>query len=730
METTQDTISTNADTSALQNHASPVPPLTLEAIFNDKLFEAKQLRQPHWLKDGRRFSFVDAAGDKEALTLWIFDVESQSRLPLLDVEMLKADGEPLVIHGYQWSPDETQILFAREPRAHDPEGDKALYIFTFATGKLRCIQRTDQEYRNVKWSPDGRRLGYVRGDDLYVLDLAAGEETRLTGTASSAVYNGRLGWVYQEELDLVDGWEWSPDGRYIAYFQMDETQVPIVPLPRYEDLHLAPELQRYPKAGDPNPLVKIGAIDLENINSDADSPVETMWVDLGPDPDIYIAAMQWTPTGDLLLQRIPRLQNRLDLLRVDLQTGAVTTLLTETDEAWVDAPGKLMFAGDTGDFLWLSDRSGYKQLYLYDRYGQLLRQLTGGDWDVSGMLSVDREAGCVYFSAAHPAPHERHLFRISLNGGEPVQITRASAMHHGLFAPDAKTFLHTFSARTTPPRVEFCRADGERIAAVLDNPLPAAQAAMRSEWEFTSFQTSEGITLQAAILRPPDFESARKYPVLMYTYGGPGSQVVQDGWGSRVGLEQYLAQNGYILALVDGRGAGGRGRDFKKATYLQLGRHEVDDQIAGARWLCRLPYVDGARIGIWGWSYGGFMASLCILRGADVFRAAVAVAPVTHWKLYDSIYTERYMRRPEANPEGYERNSPLKYAEQLKGKFLLMHGLADDNVHFQNAAQLAELFQKHGKPFQMMAYPGKHHGLEGAGLHWAGHLTEFVFANL
>ncbi len=733
--------------------------LTLDAIYTEKIFEPKMLRQPHWHKDGSHFSFLDTAPkqekaqthtndkkadnkqatdketpDKELLTLWIFDVERKQRAPIIAAEILQTGEEPLTVHGYEWSPDETRVLLARQPRAHDAEGDKELWIYTRATRALTCVARCGEgeDFRNAKWSPDGLRLGYARADDLYVLDLESGTERRLTNDASPSVYNGRFGWVYQEEMYLVDGWAWSPDGRYIAYCQCDETAVPIVPLTRYETLHLAPELQRYPKAGDPNPVVRVGVIDLLETPNALPS---TLWLDIGPDSDIYIAQIQWTPGGELLIQRIPRLQNQVDIVRADLQTGTTSLLLSETDAAWVDAPGKLTFVGDSGAFVWPSDRDGWRHLYLYDRDGQRLGQLTHGEWDVNRVVVADAVNGRVYFTASHPLPREQHLFAVGLDGGDITQITMGQGTHHALFSPDASLFLHTYSDRMTPPQTDICRADGQFVVTVVDNPMPEARAQLLSEWEFVTLPVKDSDTggeigLEAALLRPPDFDPTRKYPLLMYTYGGPGSQVVVDAWGSRIGLEQYLAQQGYVLALVDGRGAGGRGRDFKKVTYLNLGQYEVNDQIASAQKLATLPYVDSARIGIWGWSYGGFMASLCILRGADVFKAAIAVAPVTDFKLYDSIYTERYMRRPIDNPDGYERNAPLKYAENLKGKFLLAHGLDDDNVHFQNAAQLASLLQQHNKPFQMMAYPGKHHGLEGVAPHWAALIAEFIRHNL
>ena len=736
-------------------------PLTLAAVYTDKIFEAARLQQPHWMQDSLRFSYVDRAPDSETSTLWLYEAATGTRTvvipePVLHLEEKEADrierfpqpgkaeteaAEPenaeqrhkrsvLPLSGYQWSPDEKRILIANLPQRRASQGDVALFVYDLDTQTLRRVTPEGHEYRNAKWSPDSRSIGYVREDDLYRLDLVTGVETRLTDTARAHVYNGRLGWVYEEEIELADGWAWSPDGSRIAYFQQDETQVPQVDLPDYDALHMTPRQTRYPKAGDPNPLVKIGVLELPPGGAEAGVP-QTRWIDLGADMDIYIARMQWSPDGRLLLQRIPRLQNRLDLLLADPQTGVVTPVLTEEDPAWVDTPGEVTFVKETDQFLWLSDRSGWRHLYLYDLTGKLHAAVTTGLWDTAGLAAVDSTHRRVYFTAARPNALERGLFRVSLDGSDDAAEVSTGRGHHSpLFAPDCAYYLDTHSDRNTPPQVTLHQADGEPVALVLANPLPKRQEYEIGEWSFTTFETSDGITLNAALLYPADFDPARKYPVLMFTYGGPGSQVVQNAYGNGGGLEQWLAQQGYLLAMVDGRGSGMRGRAFKKIVYLHLGQYEVNDQIEGAKWLAGMPFVDKARIGIWGWSYGGYMASLCILRGADVFRAAIAVAPVTHWALYDSIYTERYMRRPGDNSHGYSTTSPLTLADKLKGKFLLIHGTADDNVHFQNAARLAAAFQKHNKPFQTMFYPGKHHGIEGVSLHVFTLITTFITESL
>src|SRR5579883_3339681 len=509
--------------------------LTLEAVFQEKIFEATSLRDPQWLKDSLRFSYLDKAPNSDITTVWIYEIRSGERRPVLDAAALQfrqgetqnveahpqaededeedaptGDGKSahLVINGYQWSPDETQILFAHHPRRRASYGDKALYVYSLATRKLRRVTKAPGEYRNAKWSPDGKRIGYVRADDLYLLDLATGKETRLTNTATPTIYNGRFGWVYEEELEIADGWAFKPDGKQIAYFQIDETPVPEIDLPNYDDLHMKPVRTRYPKAGDPNPRVKIGLIAL---HPESAAVPPTQWVDLGPDPDIDIARMQWTPQGTLLLQRLPRLQNRVDLLKVNPATGASTVILTEADKAWVDVPGDLTFIGNTGEFVWPSDRSGYLHYYLYASDGKLIRPLTEGAWEVDSVAGVDAMHRMLFFTAARPTPMERQLYSVLLDGGgDIIRLTDAPGTNKALFSPDGQHYLNTHSSRTSPPRVKLHRASGRTVAEVHSNPMPKLEGHQLGEWEFMNFKTSDGVTLNAALLRPADFDPNRK----------------------------------------------------------------------------------------------------------------------------------------------------------------------------------------------------------------------------
>ncbi len=734
--------------------------LTLAAVIQEKIFEAETLREPHWMRDSKRFSYLDKASNSDISTIWMYDIETGSRSELMNAKSLeiKPDTKAVVkapdavddseddtdsdssnkssalkIIGYQWSPDETQLLLARLPHRRSSTPDSSLYLYTPTTKELKKITNKPGAYRNAKWSPDGTMIGYVHEDDLYILMVQSGAELRLTNTANPTLYNGRFGWVYEEELDIVDGWSFSPDSKLVSFFQTDESCVPVVLLPNYDDLHMKPLETRYPKAGDPNPVIKIGLIDLSHLSKQPHSashgkqPIATThWVDLGSDKDIYITQMHWSPKGALLLQRMNRLQNQIDLLHADTHTGSTRIVFTEKDDRWLDVPANPLFIPDSNQFLWHSDRDGHTHLYLYDVQQGMLRQLTEGDWDVDHAEGVDAAHRVAFFTAARPNPLERQLFSVLLDGGGSIQMVSLEAgTHSALFSPDCEHYLGTFSSRSSAPKVRLHRASGRSIADIHDNPMPKLEGHRTGDWEFQTFSAKDGTSIQAAILKPADFDPKKKYPVLMYTYGGPGSQVVLDTYGNGSGLEHYLAQKGILFAMVDGRGSGFRGREFKKCTYLNLGELEVNDQIDGAKWLGSLPYVDAKKIGIWGWSYGGYMASLCILRGAKVFKSAAAVAPVTDWELYDTIYAERYLRKPKDNPKGYKSSSPMTHVMKLRGDFLLAHGMADDNVHFQNTARLAAALQKEDRTFRMMAYPGKHHGMEGVSSHINRLITDF-----
>lgn len=699
--------------------------LTVGSIFDSEDFKEDTLSHVTWLESERAFCYVrtsSGSGRPELRKRSVATGEDAFLIPS-DRLVTAEDGTSLPIGGYRLSPDERAVLLSSEVPARF-RSDGNYFLYSLASGKMRKLTDTSSPQRNAKFSPDGALLGFVRDDEIHVLDLATGEERRLTWDADHRRYNGRFGWVYEEELHISDGWSWSPDSESIAYFQNDESDVPEMFLPRYELLHQTPVRTLYPKAGDPNPTARIGMLNV--------ATGSTRWFDLAIPEEHYLAGMQWTPDGaSLLIQRIPRTQTRLELLKVDVGTGEVAPIIVEEDSAWVSPHPDVHFVGEGPDFLWVSDRGGYRHLYLYDIRAGMVRQITSGEWDVEAVAHVDASRRMACISAANPKPTERQVFEVGLDGSGLKRLTSEPGVHHWLPSPDGCYAIVCHSDRNTPPRVTLRRYDGASDECLGEAAPPALSKVRLGEWEYLDFNSGDGSSLHGLLLRPPDFDVSKRYPVLMHVYGGPGSQTGTNRWQGRSGLwYQMLAQEGFVVCTVDGRGTGMRGRDFQKCVHLRLGQLETQDQIAAARYLGELPYVDPERIGIWGWSYGGYMAAMCILEGADVFKAAAAVAPVTDWRLYDSIYTEKFMGTPEENPEGYDAGSPVKLAEKLRGKLLLMHGTMDDNVHFQNTVQFVDALQTHHKEFEVEFFPCRGHGIENRHLQVYRRLTDFFKRNL
>ncbi len=496
---------------------------------------------------------------------------------------------------------------------------------------------------------------------------------------------------------------------------------------------------RYPKAGDPNSIVRVGVVDatMQGSTDGAGNP-PVMWLDIGTpadsSQDVYIPRMEWTkdPSG-LSVQKLNRLQDTLELLLFDVETGGSRTLLTETSDTWVEVRNDLQFLEKSEAFLWSSERDGYRHLYLYDMQGKLIRQLTMGEWDVDNVPGVDEKKGVVYFTAGVSSPLDRDLYSVKLDGSGFRKITAGAGSHSVNFSPDFSVYRESFSDANTPTRTSLYRADGTLIRVLSDGKIDALDEYVVSPMSFFTFTTTDGVDLNGWMIKPHDFDPAKKYPVLMYVYGGPGSQTVRNSWGgSNFIWYQLLAQKGYVIASVDNRGTGARGVKFKKITYKNLGKWETNDQAEAARYLGGLSYVDPSRIGIWGWSYGGYMTLMAMTTAADVFSTGVSVAPVSNWKFYDTIYTERYMQTPELNPAGYEASAPTEHAAGLKGKLLEIHGTADDNVHWQNTVTMVSELEKAGKQFETAFYPGGRHGIARGKVRAQlfTKITNFILANL
>jgi dipeptidyl-peptidase-4 len=700
--------------------------LTVERVWGGDEFTG-DLSSIEWMADGTSYTYV--AGE-DTTDLYRVDARSGAeRLLVAGAALVPPGGtEPIVIEDYEFSPDLTRLLiFANSVRVWRRNTKGEYYLWDFQTRQLTPLSTAPGYQQFAKFSPDGRYVGWVREHDLFVRDLATGEEIRLTHDGNHNIINGTADWVYEEELSLRDAFRFSPDGERIAFWRFDQTVID--PFYMIDETTLYPTLMpvRYPKAGTQNSEVRIGVVEIGG--------GEIRWIDLGPDADIYIADMDFAGTStEIWLTRLNRHQNRLDLMLADVRTGASRVIMTDEDDAWVEQQ-EPRWIDDGQQFLFLSERDGYSQLYLFRRDGSLVRKVTTGEWDVAAVRGVDERNDIVYFTGSMESPLTRPLYRIGLNGRGLRRVSAEGGTHTSRFNPTLTMYVDEVSTAVAPPVQTLHGADGQVIRTIDANEeLAAAVSALDLPApEFIILPGDDGTPLNAMIMKPRDFDPNRRYPVLMFVYGGPGSQQVADRWGGQRYLwHQLMVQEGYLVAIVDNRGTGARGRDFKKQTYLRLGQYETADQIAAARQLASLPYVDGDRIGIWGWSYGGYMSLLTLFQGADVFKAAISVAPVTDWRLYDTIYTERFMRTPQENPEGYELGSPVTYADRLEGNLLVVHGTGDDNVHSQNTTQLIQKLQEAGKQFEMRLYPNKTHSIRGDNTreNLYGYFTEWLKENL
>lgn len=684
--------------------------LTVQRIFGSRDLSPEGMPSVEWTPDGQAYTWLESRADSPVPNLVREDARTGRRTVVIDGSGLVPPGQvrPLEMEGYQWGPrGRRMLLYTRTQRVWRANTKGVYYVYDLESGDLAPLSIEFGWQQFAKFSPDGRKVGFVRENDLFVVDLGTMEERRLTSSGSEMIINGTFDWVYEEELGLQDGWRWSPDSRRIAYWQLD--QKPIGTFFMIDDLQLysEPIPLPYPKAGDPNSVARIGVLDVDG--------GETTWIDTGDNPDVYLARMEWAATPDeLVVQRMNRHQNRIDVLMADATTGDSRVLFTERSDTWVDVDDDLTWVEGGDRFVWTSDRDGWDHIYLYARDGSLVRRITSGEWVAGSPAAVTEE--WVYFTAAMDSPLERHLYRAPLAGGEPERLTEEAGWHSANVAPDGDFFIDAWSSAGQPARYALHEGDGDRLRTVVTNEaLRSKLAALDiASPEFFTFETAGGVELNGWMIRPADFDPAARYPVVMYVYGGPGSQTVTDAWGgNRYLWHQLLAQEGYVVVSVDNRGTGARGRDFKNVTYRDLGLYETEDQVAAARWIGDQPWADADRIGIWGWSYGGYMTLMAMTTGEDVFAAGVSVAPVTSWKFYDTIYTERFMRTPRENPEGYER-APIGRAEDLSGDLLLVHGTGDDNVHFQNSVTMVDRLVAAGKQFDLMIYPNKTHGIGGS----------------
>lgn len=630
---------------------------------------------------------------------------------------------------YHFNADETSILLttASERRYRWSSIDENYIYNTKTQQTIKLSDKGGQMYAD--FSPKQNRIAYVIDNNLYYKDLDNNREYAITTDGKwNEIINGGSDWVYEEEFTQVRSFAWSPDGNKIAYYKFDESEVPEFDMMTYKgQLYPKNYEYKYPKVGEKNSKVVIYIYDIATQKSTVVNIAK---------PYEYIPRIKWTNDGSALcVFTMNRLQNDLELFLADPATGNTRSMFHETAKYYLEINDDLTFLKDNKSFIWRSEQDGWNHLYRYDMNGKLINQITSGKFEVTQVLGVDEEKGVVYYMSTEESPYERHLYATQLDGKKTKKVTSRKGNNSVNFSTGFKYFINTNSTFMQPDYITLCDGSGKEIRVMEDN------AALQKDVDqldiaapqFMQIPGADGNGLNAYMIKPKNFDASKKYPVLMTVYGGPGSQEVIDGFdGFNMMWHQMLAQNGYIIVCVDNRGTGARGRDFRQVTYGQLGKFETDDQIAAAQWLGKQTYIDASRIGIWGWSYGGYMAGLCITRGADVFKTAISVAPVTNWKYYDNIYTERYMGTLETNPTGFDANAPMAYADMLKGNYLLVHGTGDDNVHFQNSVEWINALVRNNKQFDLMVYPDRNHGIYGGKtrLHLYTLMTDYILENL
>jgi dipeptidyl-peptidase-4 len=730
--------------------------ISLEDIWKSRVFASKSVRGIRSMNDGLHYTVHEREGGLSFIVKYNFETGTVVDTVLRSDWLLWKE-DTLEIDDYHFSEDEGKLMIATETESiYRHSTRETNYIWDRSTKDLSLLSKGDKQ-RYATFSPTGDKVAFVRGNNIVVVNLSNGEETVVTQDGQyNQIINGATDWVYEEEFGFDKAFFWSVNGEKIAYYRFDESEVVEFSMAKYGSLYPFEYKFKYPKAGEDNALVSIHVFDLPSNKS---IPIKL------EDGFEYIPRIQWTQDPNVLsVQRMNRHQNKLDLLLANAKTGKAKMILTEKRETYVNISDDLTFLKDNKRFIWSSDRTGFNHLYLYDLEGNLINPITKGNWDVMSFLGCDEEVKRLFYMAAArrekkgdnisipkirqsndaemvyrtelvATPLERHLFSVGLEGINNVQLSQKKGTHRAVFSSGFKYYINYHSSASSPSYITLHKFSGIKIRELEDNSELTEELKNYglSKKEFFKFKTSEGVQLNGWMLKPSDFDESRKYPVLMYVYGGPGVQTVQDSWGGRNEFwYQMLAQQGYIIVSVDNRGTGARGTEFQKCTYKELGKLETIDQIEGAKYLCGLPYVDSSRIGIWGWSYGGYMTSLCLTKGAPLFKMGIAVAPVTNWRFYDTIYTERYMQTPQENPDGYDDNSPINHVEKLEGKYLLVHGSADDNVHCQNTMEMVNALVDANKQFDLFIYPDKNHGIYGGNtrLHLFTKMTDFILNNL
>lgn len=698
--------------------SSPQKDLTIPEIFSDSGITGHPPESVQWSPDGSKLSFLLRNDSGEHSQLWYVDASTGQKKVLVTENKLNSLAPPpsgiknerekewitrYHVAAYKWAPDSRHLLF-------DARGQ--LWLYDLQNGLAVALTASSAPSQDPKFSPDGKRLAYVRQHNLYVRSVDGDQEKQLTKDKDSNILNGDISWVYAEELSVRSNYFWSPDSKDILFLQTDEAPVPTYPIPSMLSTHASVYEERYPQPGDNNPTVQLGVISAGGGNP--------KWFKLGDDSNIYIPRFGWIRDGLFWAEVLNRTQTQMDLYFVDVHAGRTRKMLTESDpNGWINVNDDFRIMDSRGEFIWSSWRDGHTQLYLYsfdkdhplDSDAKLERQLTKGDFEVLGVGAVDENAGTVYFTCNANDPRQTQLYAVNLDGSNFHRVSQDDGTHGPNFSGDAKHYADTFSALLTPPRLSVCSVDGSCHEVWSSHSTDKFALTVP---QFLQFKAEDGTTLYGELLLPPQASISGKIPLIVYIYGGPAAQTVRNQWISTTGLfHQILARKGFAIFSVDNRGTPNRDRKFQTAIRHEFGKIELSDQLASLNQLfARFPQLDRNRVGIWGWSNGGSM-TLYSLEHSDLFKAGVSVAPVTNWRLYDSAYTERYMGLPKDNFQAYSDSDMTTHADQLHGDLLLVHGTGDDNVHFQNSIQMVNGLIEAGKQFRFMVYPGKTHGIGG-----------------
>lgn len=701
--------------------------ISVEEIYSGA-FRAKGMDELQSMQNTNQYTVLNADRAARSMQIDLYDFSTLNKVATL-IDSKNFPDLSSGIDSYSFSSDEKTILIANNSNPifrHSFTAD--YFLYNTATKQLSKLFEQVQE---PTFSPDGKMIGFAKDNNLFVYEIASRKITQVTTDGKkNSVINGVTDWVYEEEFAFVRAFDWSADSKKIAFIRFDESEVPEFSMSIFhKELYPKVETFKYPKAGEKNSVVSLHVYDLMS--------AATKKVNLSNYNDFYIANIKWTNDANVLsAQILNRHQDNLDLLFIDGNTAAAKVVLNENDKAYVDVTDKVLTFFKDNSFIWNSEKDGFNHLYLYDKNAKLKSQVTKGNWEVTAYFGCDEKSKTVFYQSVENGSINRDIYSIGLDGKRKKRLTSQTGTHEATFSPNFDLFIDKFSSATVPTVFTLTEVKSGKSVKVIENNQELAAKLKNynlSTKEFFVLKTDKGNELNAWILKPKDFDASKKYPVLMYQYSGPGSQQVNNDWNNTDDYWfQMLAQQGYIVACVDGRGTGFKGAAFKKVTQKELGKYEVEDQIDAAKVIGNYPYVDKSRIGIWGWSYGGFMSSNCLLKGADVFKMAIAVAPVTNWRFYDSIYTERYMQTPQENPTGYDDNSPINHVGKLKGKYLLIHGSADDNVHVQNSMQMIEALVQANKQFDSQIYPDKNHGIYGGKtrIQLFNKLTNFIKDNL